>query len=83
MMTFDNADELYKIARAHPRAKCIIRILTDDSKSLCPFGIKFSTSLAAVPGLLAEVRELSIDVIGVSFHVGSGCYDPSVYMDAG
>ena len=81
-MTFDNADELYKIARAHPRAKCIVRILTDDSKSLCAFGIKFGAPLATVPGLLAKAKELNLDVIGVSFHVGSGCYDPSVYTDA-
>ncbi|KAF8799053.1 hypothetical protein BYT27DRAFT_7201957 [Phlegmacium glaucopus] len=82
MMTFDNADELYKIARAHPRAKCVIRILTDDSKSLCAFGIKFGAPLTTVPGLLAKAKELNLDVVGVSFHVGSGCYDPSVYMDA-
>ena len=82
MMTFDNADELYKIARAHPRAKCVVRILTDDSKSLCAFGIKFGAPLVTVPGLLAKAKELNLDVIGVSFHVGSGCYDPSVYTDA-
>lgn len=35
-----------------------------------------------VPGLLAKAKELNLDVVGVSFHVGSGCYDPSVYMDA-
>ncbi|PPQ83973.1 hypothetical protein CVT25_000519 [Psilocybe cyanescens] len=81
-MTFDNADELHKIARAHPRAQCIIRILTDDSKSLCAFGIKFGAPLVTVPGLLAKAKELNLDVVGVSFHVGSGCYDPSVYMDA-
>ena len=82
MMTFDNADELYKVARAHPRAKCIIRILTDDSKSLCAFGVKFGAPLVTVPGLLAKAKELNIQVVGVSFHVGSGCYDPSVYTDA-
>ena len=82
MMTFDNSDELYKIARAHPRAKCVVRILTDDSKSLCAFGIKFGAPLVTVPGLLAKARELNLDVVGVSFHVGSGCYDPSVYTDA-
>jgi ornithine decarboxylase len=82
MMTFDNTDELYKIARANPRAKLIVRILTDDSKSLCAFGVKFGASLATVPGLLTKARELHLDVIGVSFHVGSGCYDPSVYTDA-
>lgn len=81
-MTFDNADELYKIARAHSSAKLVVRILTDDSKSLCAFGIKFGAPLHTVPGLLGKARELGLNVVGVSFHVGSGCYDPSVYTDA-
>ncbi|KAJ7132898.1 ornithine decarboxylase [Mycena crocata] len=82
MMTFDNADELYKIARSHPRAQLVVRILTDDTKSLCQLGIKFGAPLATVPGLLAKAKELHLSVVGVSFHVGSGCYDPSVYTDA-
>lgn len=82
MMTFDNADELYKIARTHARAKLVIRILTDDTKSLCRLGLKFGAPLITVPGLLAKAKELGLDVVGVSFHVGSGCYDPSVYTDA-
>ncbi|KAJ7623926.1 ornithine decarboxylase [Mycena polygramma] len=81
-MTFDNVDELYKIARAHPGAQLVVRILADDSKSLCAFNIKFGAPLASVPGLLAKAKELGLDVVGVSFHVGSGCYDPSVYTDA-
>ncbi|KAJ7188417.1 hypothetical protein C8R46DRAFT_1157481 [Mycena filopes] len=71
-----------KLPRAHPRAQLIIRILTDDTKSLCQLGIKFGAPLATVPGLLAKARELGLAVVGVSFHVGSGCYDPSVYTDA-
>lgn len=82
LMTFDNTDELYKVARGHPKAKLVVRILTDDSKSLCAFNMKFGASLATVPTLLAKARELDLDVVGVSFHVGSGCYDPSVYADA-
>lgn len=82
MMTFDNADELFKIARVHPDAKLILRILTDDSKSICRFGIKFGAPLVTVPGLLLKAKELKLNVIGVSFHVGSGCYDPSVYAHA-
>ncbi|KAK7057321.1 ornithine decarboxylase [Favolaschia claudopus] len=81
-MTFDNADELYKIARAHPRASLVLRILTDDTKALCQLGLKFGAPLHAVPSLLAKARELALDVVGISFHVGSGCYDPSVYTDA-
>lgn len=82
MMTFDNTDELYKIARVHPGAKLVVRILTDDSKSLCRLGLKFGAPLVTVPGLLTKAKELGLDVIGVSFHVGSGCYDPSAFSDA-
>lgn len=82
MMTFDNTDELYKIARAHPGAKLVVRILTDDSKALCRLGLKYGAPLATVPALLAKAKELDLNVIGVSFHVGSGCYDTSAYVDA-
>jgi len=82
MTTFDNIDELYKIARINPGAKLVIRILTDDSKSLCRLGLKFGASLVTVPSLLAKAVELELNVIGVSFHVGSGSYDTSAFADA-
>ncbi|KAG6890658.1 hypothetical protein C0992_000228 [Termitomyces sp. T32_za158] len=81
-MTFDNADELDKISRAHTSEKLVIRILTDDSKSSSTLSLKFGAPLAIVPKLLAKARELGLNVVGVSFHVGSGCYDPSAYTDA-
>jgi ornithine decarboxylase len=81
-MTFDNADELHKIAKIHKGAKLVVRILTDDSKSLCRLGLKFGAALAAVPGLLSKAKELGLDVIGVSFHIGSGSYDPAAFGDA-
>ncbi|KAI3619542.1 ornithine decarboxylase [Moniliophthora roreri] len=82
MMTFDNCDELYKVARTHPSAKLVVRILTDDTRSVCQLGLKYGASLVTVPGLLAKAKELGLNVVGVSFHVGSGCYDPSVYTEA-
>ena len=39
-MTFDNADELHKIAALHPEAEMLLRIITDDSHSLCKFSVK-------------------------------------------
>jgi ornithine decarboxylase len=81
-MTFDNADELSKVARVNPTAKLLLRILTDDSKSLCRLGLKYGAPLVTVPGLLAKAKDLELDVIGISFHVGSGCYDPSAFSDA-
>ncbi|KAG6867206.1 hypothetical protein C0993_005746 [Termitomyces sp. T159_Od127] len=81
-MTFDNEDELYKIARSHTSEKLVIRILTDNSKSSGALRIKFGAPLGNVPMLLAKARELGLNVVGVSFHVGRGCYDLSVYVDA-
>lgn len=81
-MTFDNTDELYKIARTHRGARLVVRILTDDSKSLCRLGLKFGAPLATVPALLSTARQLGLNVVGVSFHVGSGCYDSNAFEDA-
>ncbi|KAF9128272.1 hypothetical protein BGW39_005216 [Mortierella sp. 14UC] len=82
MMTFDNAEELYKIKRFHPEAQLVLRILTDDSKSLCKLGLKFGAPLDTTAGLLALAQELELDVIGVSFHVGSGCFDANAFGEA-
>ncbi|KAJ9089427.1 Ornithine decarboxylase [Entomophthora muscae] len=81
-MTFDNVDELHKIKKFCPQAQVVLRILTDDSKSVCQFGIKFGASLIAAQELVATAHQLGLDLIGVSFHVGSGCFDGESYCDA-
>jgi ornithine decarboxylase len=81
-MTFDNLDELHKVKVHMPEAKMVLRILTDDSKSKCRFGIKFGASMSIVPQLLSAAKDLGIEVIGISFHVGSGCFDASSFKDA-
>ncbi|GAA5989406.1 hypothetical protein JCM11641_004818 [Rhodosporidiobolus odoratus] len=81
-MTFDNADELAKVKKFHPNAKMVLRILTDDSSSLCRLGLKFGAPLAEVRGLMKRARQLNVDVVGISFHCGSGCKDPTTFGDA-
>lgn len=81
-MTFDNADELAKIKKYHPTARMVLRILTDDSSSLCRLGLKFGAPLSEVRGLLSRAKQLDVNVVGVSFHCGSGCKDPSLFGDA-
>jgi len=81
-MTFDNADELRKIARLFPGAELYLRILTDDSSSLCRLSLKFGASMDSTDGLLALARELNLNVVGVSFHVGSGASDPTAFLKA-
>ncbi|KAJ3012322.1 UNVERIFIED_CONTAM: Antizyme inhibitor 1 [Siphonaria sp. JEL0065] len=83
MMTFDNADELYKIKQHMPNAQLVVRILgSDGSRSLCNLGLKFGANPANVPALLKVAQDLDLNVIGVSFHVGSGCFDAQVFGDA-
>jgi len=82
MMTFDSEVELMKVARCHEHAKLVLRIATDDSKAVCRLSVKFGATIRASRGLLERARELGLDVIGVSFHVGSGCTDPETYTQA-
>ncbi|KAI9370318.1 pyridoxal-dependent decarboxylase [Aspergillus egyptiacus] len=81
-MTFDNADELYKIKANFPEAELYLRILTDDSNSLCRFSMKFGASLDVARQLLELAHELELKVVGVSFHVGSGAEDPRAFLKA-
>lgn len=81
-MTFDNADELRKIAKLFPEAELFLRIHTDDSSSLCRLSLKFGASMDMTDGLLRTARELGLNVVGVSFHVGSGASDPRAFLKA-
>lgn len=81
-MTFDNADELYKIKQFFPGAELFLRILTDDSSSLCRLSLKFGASLDSTQQLLELASELGLNVVGVSFHVGSGAVDPTAFLKA-
>ncbi|XP_053365798.1 ornithine decarboxylase-like [Clarias gariepinus] len=82
MMTFDSEVELMKVARSHDNAKLVLRIATDDSKAVCRLSVKFGATLKNSRLLLERAKELGLDIIGVSFHVGSGCTDPETYTQA-
>lgn len=81
-MTFDNADELYKIKALFPDAELFLRILTDDSTSSCRLSLKFGASLDGTKELLELAWALGLNVVGVSFHVGSGASDPHAFGKA-
>lgn len=82
MMTFDNVAELEKIHKHFPKAKLVLRILPDDSHSLMPFGSKFGASFKDSVKLIERCKELDMNLMGVSFHVGSGCYSSVAWVEA-
>ncbi|KAK7203239.1 pyridoxal-dependent decarboxylase [Myxozyma melibiosi] len=81
-MTFDNAEELYKVKRYFPDAQLLLRIVTDDTGALCQFSMKYGAPLQSVESLLRLAKELELNVIGVSFHVGSGASGGDAFVDA-
>lgn len=73
MMTFDNEAELVKVKEIFPHAKLVLRILPiAQVKVQCQLGNKFGCHPSNVQKLLHKAKELGVNVMGVSFHVGSG-----------
>lgn len=61
----------------------VIRIRCDAEVAQCQLGMKFGCDPEIeAPHLLQVARDLGIDVVGISFHVGSGCRDPPVFRKA-
>lgn len=80
--TFDSASELLKIKLYHPGCKLLMRLKVDDSGSICKFSEKFGVDMDEVPSLLNHAKTLELNLVGVCFHVGSGCRDPRQYYSA-
>lgn len=85
---FDGEDELYKLAKVNDslpsdkKLELLLRISTDDEKSVCSFSNKFGCPASEAEQLLAVAKDLGLNVVGVSFHVGSGCGDKGAYSKA-
>ena len=66
-----------------PQVELLIRITTSDSQSMCKFSHKFGCDANLDgPRLLEIAHRLGLNVVGVSFHVGSGCADAEAYSQA-
>jgi len=81
-VTFDSEVELYKLKNYLPGAKLVVRIRCEAEKAQCPLGMKFGVSVREATELLNVAKSLDLNVVGVSFHVGSGCRDPPVFLRA-
>lgn len=82
LMTFDNKEELIKIASIASKANLVLRIRADDTGAQCVLSDKFGASMDDVHGLLSLASSLGLNVVGVSFHVGSGCHNATSFAEA-
>lgn len=63
-------------------SRLVLRIAVDDSTSFLKLSLKFGARLESAGKLLEHAAELGLEVIGVSFHVGSGCTQSLVFKQA-
>jgi len=82
LMTFDCELELCKIKLFHPNARLLLRIAVDDSGSLVKFSTKFGCKPENIEKLLIIAKKEEMNVVGFSFHVGSGCKNSYQYYNA-
>jgi len=81
-MTFDSTDELQKITEIYPDAELILRIKADDSHSSVKMNTKFGCSMTRAREMIKICYEKKVNLIGISFHVGSSCSSPLSYEQA-
>ncbi|XP_029395497.1 antizyme inhibitor 2 isoform X2 [Mus pahari] len=82
LLSFDNEVELAKVVKSHPSAKMVLCIATQDSHSLNHLSLRFGASLKSCRHLLENAKKSHVEVVGVSFHIGSGCPDPQAYAQS-
>ncbi|GMT20492.1 hypothetical protein PFISCL1PPCAC_11790, partial [Pristionchus fissidentatus] len=85
MMTFDNEEELEKIAAYHKHPELILRIIASDPTAINPLSTKFGADPVRRAILLRNLKFLwgaELTFVPYSFHVGSGCNDPSAFRAA-
>ncbi|NXX33741.1 AZIN2 inhibitor, partial [Nicator chloris] len=81
LMAFDNEVELSKVARSHPRARMLLGITGDSIPSAHP-SMTFGTTLKSCRHLLETAKEQAVEVVGISFHLGSRGLEPQALAQA-
>ncbi|NXK53604.1 AZIN2 inhibitor, partial [Chauna torquata] len=81
LMTFDNEVELGKVARSHPHARMLLGIAADSSPSAHP-SMMFGATLKSCRHLLESAKEQAVEIVGISFHLGSRSLEPQVFAQA-
>lgn len=78
----DSFEEVEKLKENGYTGKSLIRILVNDTSSLMPFSRKFGLCASKVKDLSFFAKSQGIEIDGISFHVGSGCYENQQYRSA-
>lgn len=77
----DAEEELVKLAENAPGSQIYIRVIVDASQADWPLSRKFGCARDKVLTLLTMARDLGLDPVGLSFHVGSQTRQAEMWVD--
>lgn len=81
-MVVDSTWEVDKVAEHAPGSRVYVRMAVDNTGSVLPLAGKFGVDAAMALDLCDQARDLGLEPIGLSFHVGSQCLNPQNWVNA-
>jgi len=82
LVTYDNYEEVIKIARYAPHSGLVLRLRVPNTGSMVELSSKFGALPGEAVDLIAYAQNNKLAVEGLSFHVGSQCTNPTNYSQA-
>src|SRR5262244_563450 len=82
LVTYDNHDEVIKIARYAPNSGLVLRLRVPNTGSMVELSSKFGALPGEAVDLIAFAHNNKLNVEGLSFHVGSQCTNVQNYVQA-
>src|SRR6201997_4026055 len=82
LVTYDNHEEVLKIARYAPHSGLVLRLRVPNTGSMVELSSKFGALPGEAVDLIAFAHNNKLEVEGLSFHVGSQCTNPQTYIQA-
>jgi ornithine decarboxylase len=82
LVTYDNHEEVLKIARYAPHAGLVLRLRVPNTGSMVELSSKFGALPGEAVDLIAFAHHNKLEVEGLSFHVGSQCTNVQNYSQA-
>jgi ornithine decarboxylase len=82
LVTYDNYEEVIKIAKYAPHAGLVLRLRVPNTGSMVELSSKFGALPGEAVDLIAFAHNNKLEVKGLSFHVGSQCTNIQNYIQA-
>ncbi len=82
LVTYDNYDEVIKVARHAPHSGLMLRLSVPNTGSMVELSSKFGALPGEAVDLISFAHNNNLIVEGLSFHVGSQCTNPANYSQA-